>query len=98
MTLKVEHDEHDEVLKLVRLNQVISGTSLKFKDDQLVLKLSKAEENKWYVPTYSNERPLKVYCDVSTFIVLRNESKTDIPTPDKQVRPSEDDYAWRNGV
>eukprot|EP01061_Rhynchopus_euleeides_P014139 TRINITY_DN24571_c0_g1_i3.p1 TRINITY_DN24571_c0_g1~~TRINITY_DN24571_c0_g1_i3.p1 ORF type:complete len:179 (+),score=59.35 TRINITY_DN24571_c0_g1_i3:31-537(+) len=45
----VAHEDHDAVLKLVRLNQRIKGVGLKFKDDQLVVKLEKEDtDTKWY--------------------------------------------------
>ncbi|KAJ9472942.1 hypothetical protein DIPPA_18048 [Diplonema papillatum] len=49
-TLTIAADNDDHVLKLIRLNQRIDGgkSTLKFKDDQLVMKIAKEEESKWY--------------------------------------------------
>eukprot|EP01060_Flectonema_neradi_P005884 TRINITY_DN1393_c6_g1_i1.p1 TRINITY_DN1393_c6_g1~~TRINITY_DN1393_c6_g1_i1.p1 ORF type:complete len:168 (+),score=48.37 TRINITY_DN1393_c6_g1_i1:44-547(+) len=49
--LKVVGDTTDHILKIIRLSQLINGegSSLRFKDNQMVLKLSKDDtDKKWY--------------------------------------------------
>ena len=76
--LTIRYDDHDACLSLIRLNQKVKGTRLKFKDDSMVLQLEKEDaEVKWYGG------------------VLRLRTRLSRTHMHAQVRPPQDNRAWR---